>query len=103
MTDNLCQWSSGDFAGIKGFGTQHNSSTYHPRTNAEAERFVQTFKKAIHTSEDDLIFRAQRFCSYKYTQHATTEASPAELFIGHKPRNVFNLIKPDINSAVQTR
>lgn len=63
VSDNGRQFVSSEFQRFcKNNGIRHTtSSAYHPRTNGEAERFVQTFKKAVHNSEGDLIFRVQRF------------------------------------------
>lgn len=105
VSDNGRQFVSVEFRRFcRNNGIRHTtSSAYHSRTNGEAERFVQTLKKAIHSSEGDLTFRIQRFLfSYRCTQHATTGVSPAELLIGRRPRNIFDLIKPNVPRTVST-
>ncbi|XP_011883701.1 PREDICTED: uncharacterized protein K02A2.6-like, partial [Vollenhovia emeryi] len=103
ISDNGRQFVSAEFKRFcRNNGIRHTtSSAYHPRTNGEAERFVQTFKKAVSKSEGELIFRVQRFLfSYRCTPHTTTGTLPAELLIGRRPRNVFDLVKPDVQRTV---
>ncbi|XP_012522081.3 uncharacterized protein K02A2.6-like [Monomorium pharaonis] len=103
VSDNGRQFVSAEFQRFcKNNGIRHiTSSAYHPRTNGEAERFVQTFKKAVYNAEGDLTYRIQRFLfNYRCTPHSTTGAAPAELLTGRRPRSLFDLIKPDIHSRV---
>ncbi|XP_011858075.1 PREDICTED: uncharacterized protein K02A2.6-like [Vollenhovia emeryi] len=103
ISDNGRQFVSAEFKRFcRNNGIRHTtSSACHPRTNGEAERFVQTLKKAVSKSEGELIFRVQRFLfSYRCTPHTTTGTSPAELLIGRRPRNVFDLVKPDVQRTV---
>ncbi len=62
---------------------------YHPSSNGLAERserFVRTFKTAMKASEHTGLSSHQRLMSfllsYRTTPHATTNVSPAELFLG---------------------
>ncbi|XP_039303912.1 uncharacterized protein K02A2.6-like [Solenopsis invicta] len=103
VSDNGRQFISAEFQRFcKNNGIRHTtSSVYHPRTNGEAERFVQTFKKAVHNSEGDLTYRIQRFLfNYRCTPHSTTGASPTELLIGRRPRSLLDLVKPDVFKTV---
>ena len=52
VTDNGLQFMSAEFHWfMKANGTrQIKSAPYHPATNGEAERFVQTFKRALKAS-----------------------------------------------------
>ena len=60
---------------------------YHPSSNGQAERFVQTFKKGIrkgmdedHADLDDIV---KRFLAlYRNTEYHTTGESPAKLLLG---------------------
>lgn len=58
-------------------GIQHiRSAPYHPSTNGLAERFVQTLKKALKTSQGKGSLN-QRLNTYRNTPHAVTKVSPA--------------------------
>lgn len=103
VSDNGRQFISAEFQRFcKNNGIRHiTSSAYHPRTNGEAERFVQTFKKAVHNSEGDLTYCIQRFLfNYRCTPHSTTGVAPAEMLTGRRPRSLFDLIKPDVYKTV---
>ena len=109
VSDNGPQFTSEEFAhflkrnGIK----QIRSAPYHPSSNGLAERFVQTFKRAMRAGEKDGLALPQRMSeflfSYRATPHATTSASPAELFLQRKLRTRFDLLKPDQRRLVSTR
>ena len=55
VTDNGPQFTSQEFeVFLKANGIQHyRSAPYHPATNGEAERYVQTFKQAMRAAEND--------------------------------------------------
>ena len=76
---------------------------YHSAANGQAERFVQTFKKFLKASEGDgtLQPRIQNFLlSYRRTQHATTDTTPAKLFLQREHRARLSLVHPDISLHV---
>nr|XP_061786525.1 uncharacterized protein K02A2.6-like [Nerophis lumbriciformis] len=79
-------------------GVQHiRSAPFHPATNGLAERFVQTMKKALKTSQEQGSFhqRLHRFLlSYRNTPHATTKVSPACLMFKRNLRTNFDFLKP---------
>lgn len=79
-------------------GVQHiKSAPFHPATNGLAERFVQTLKHALKTSEGQGSFhqRLHRFLfNYRNTPHATTKVSPASLMFKRDLRTHFDLLKP---------
>ena len=67
-------------------GVQHiRSAPFHSQTNGEAERFVQTFKRAMdaddrHVTDDELDRRMQQILlKYRVTPDATTGRTPAEV------------------------
>jgi transposase InsO family protein len=72
----------------KTYGIQHiRSAPFHPSTNGEAEKFVQTFKHAIKSMNDDsrsegsLYLKLQTFLMRcRATPHSLTRRPPAELF-----------------------
>ena len=91
-------------------GVQHiRSAPYHPQTNGEAERFVQTFKRAMkaddrHVTDEELDRRLQQFLlKYRVTPHATTGRTPAELFLNRKPTTVLDRLRPHLRNEVERR
>ena len=93
---------------MKQGGIKHiRSAPYHPSTNGLAERFVQTFKKALKASENDgqsLKAQIARFlANYRSTPHATTRVTPSELFLQRKVRTKFVMLKPDTQSVVDVK
>ena len=69
---------------------------YHPSSNGEAERFVQTFKSAIRRakSEDRKQALDQFLLHYRTTSHGTTGKSPAEMMFGRRIRTRLDLLHP---------
>ena len=55
VSDNGPQFTSAEFEScMKANGVKHiRTSPYHPASNEEAERFVQTFKHSLKTSRND--------------------------------------------------
>ena len=87
VSDNGAQFTSQEFSDfVQANGIRHiRSAPYHPSTNGQAERFVQTFKRAMKAGErEGLSLKtrlAQFLLSYRSTPHATTNVSPSELFL----------------------
>ena len=87
VSDNGPQFTAAEFEEcMKANGIKHiKSSPYHPSTNGEAERFVQTFKHALKVGRSDkgsLLQKLARFLlTYRSTPNATTGVSPAGLFL----------------------
>ena len=87
-------------------GIHHiTSSPYHPSTNGLAERAVQSFKQGLkRMQEESLALKLDRYLfHYRITPHSTTGLSPAELFMGHHPRSVLDLVHPDPVQRVKSR
>ena len=68
---------------------------YHPQSNGQAERFVDTFKRAMIKlkREGNMEENIQKFLiTYRTTPNSAVidEKSPAELFIGRKLRTPLN-------------
>ncbi|XP_046362411.2 uncharacterized protein K02A2.6-like [Haliotis rufescens] len=109
ISDNGPQFTSHEFKSfLKKNGVKHIlSSTYHPSSNGEAERFVRTFKttmKSMRASTSTLQQRQCRFLlSYRTTPHSTTKTTPAELFMGRRIRTRLDLLRPDLASSVQRK
>ena len=108
VTDNGAQFTSQEFAEfLKLNGIHHyKSAPYHPVTNGEAERYVQTFKQAMIAAKDDpgmLSTKLMRFLlAHQTMPNATTGVSPAELLLGRTIRIRLTL-KPDVSTKVQDK
>jgi len=105
VSDNGSQFTSAEFKRFcTGNGIRHTtSSVYHPRSNGEAERFVQTFKNTMKRAEGQEDIRLQKFLmEYRITPHATTGSAPCELLQKRKIRTKYDLIRPDVPSQVWT-
>ena len=106
VTDNGTQFTSEEFQMfMKQNAVKHiHSAPYHPATNGEAERFVQTFKRALKAAKSDpgsTFDKLQRFLlSYRSTPNVTTAVSPAELFIKRPLRTRLSTIKPNLSARV---
>lgn len=106
VTDNGTQFTSREFeVFLKENGIKHiRSAPYHPATNGEAERFVQTFKHAMKAAQGDagtLPTKLARFLlTYRSTPNTTTGISPAELFLHRRLRTRLEMLRPDMASKV---
>ncbi|XP_063814156.1 uncharacterized protein K02A2.6-like [Pseudophryne corroboree] len=108
-SDNGPQFVSMEFKkfmqdnGIKHF----TSAPHHPATNGLAERFVQTFKKAIksmHHEHLPLQHKIDNFLFiYRRTEHSTTGQPPAVLFMQRNLRSQWDLIKLDVRRKVHNK
>ena len=106
VSDNGPQFTSQEFAEfMKRNGIKHIKSTpYHPSTNGLAERFVQTFKRAMSKdfgSRPTHHQLANFLLVYRSSPHSTTNRTPSELFLKRQLRTRMDLLRPD--SQVQTR
>ena len=90
-SDNGRQFTSEVFQNVmKANNIKHTfSAPYHPATNGQAERFVQTFKQAMKAAKGDLgavkLHIAKFLLAYRNATHATTGESPAMLLLGRGP------------------
>ena len=109
VSDNGPQFTSEEFSQfMQQNGFKHiRSALYHPPSNGQAERFVQTFKQSDKASEGDgrsLDHCISQFLfSYRSTPHATTNVTPSELFLGRKLRTHFSILLPDVKSHVHSK
>jgi len=93
---------------MKQNGIKHiRTAPYHPASNGEAERFVQTFKQSLRASKSDegtSNEKLSRFLlRYRNTPHSTTGVTPAELFMKRPLRTRLDLLKPCLRSKVLSR
>ena len=114
VTDNGPQFTSSTFeAFCKNNEICHKrSAPYHPSTNGEAERFVQSFKKGLRIETGDLQITLCKFLMhYRPSPHASTGKTPAELMFNRNIRTRLDLLHPlpekmndqADNSEVKTR
>ncbi len=83
VSDNGAQFTSEEFQDFcrKNHIEHLRSAPYHPPSNGEAERMVQTFKKAVEksgaTTQVELRAAVRKFLfAYRTTPHATTGEAP---------------------------
>ena len=98
VSDNGPQFVSAEFTQfLKSNGVKHiKSAPYHPSTNGIAERFVQSFKRAMLTNESLPIEQrlANYLLQYRNTVHATTNATPSMLLM-----NIDNYVQTRLTST----
>ena len=109
VTDNGPQFTSAEFQlFLKTNGIKHiTTAPFHPATNGQAERFVQSFKHAMKCekqSTSQLKTNMAKFLlAYRNTPHSTTGESPSVLFLGRPLRTRLDLVKPDLQMKVMNR
>ena len=107
VTDNGPQFVAEEFTlFLKQNGVKHlKCSPYHPSSNGAVERLVQSFKKSLKASESDGRTVSHRLSSflftYRSTPHASTKASPSELFLKRSLRTHLDLLLPNVESTVR--
>ena len=83
------------------------SAPYHPASNRQVERFIQTLKRALKASApsgQSFSRRLSQFLfEYRASPHATTNRSPSQLFLGRPLRTRFDLLRPNVNSDVLSK
>ncbi|XP_040164747.1 uncharacterized protein K02A2.6-like [Anopheles arabiensis] len=102
VSDNGTQFTSGIFADFcTSNGIQHlRTAPFHPQSNGQAERFVDTFKRAMKKicSDDTSLPEAIDLFlqTYRSTPNPAIDEnkSPAEVMIGRQMRTCFDLLRP---------
>ncbi|XP_054731489.1 uncharacterized protein K02A2.6-like [Anastrepha obliqua] len=105
VSDNGTQFTSHQFQQfVAEHGIQHiRSSPYHPMSNGQAERFVDTFKRALKklngegVSAQNLIVFLQVYRSTPNKQNEENK-SPAEVLLGRQIRLKLDLLKPTFST-----
>lgn len=102
VSDNGAQFTSEEFLLFcKQNGIEYvTTAPYHPQSNGQAERFVDTFKRAIRkisadgTSLQDALDAF--LLAYRSTPNATlgSSKSPAEIMLGRPMRTPLDLLRP---------
>ena len=105
VSDNATGFTSQEFKQyLRSKGIRHRTAPpYHPSSNGQVERAVQTFKKALlkaSRTESDIALQKFLF-RYRVTPHAATDVSPAELLMGRKLRTTLDALVPDLTSKVE--
>ncbi|XP_058128673.1 uncharacterized protein K02A2.6-like [Anopheles ziemanni] len=107
VTDNGTQFTAEDFTSFlqrSGVKFHKRSAPYHPATNGQAERYVQTVKralKAMNSTSSTLQANLNEFLlQYRKVPHSETGEPPAKLFLGRNIRSRLDLLRPQ---TVQTR
>ena len=104
VSDNGSQFTSEEFCKfMKANGIKHTLvAPYHPRSNGQAERFVQTFKQFFKAEDSDSIMQslARFLFSYRTTPNSTTGQTPAELFLNRRLGTRLDLMRPDLGRKV---
>jgi len=100
VSDNGPQFKSNEFRcfleenGI----IHHTTAPYFPATNGQAERFVQTMKKALTAARGEnegILLKLSRFLlAYRNASHALYNESPAMLFLKRKLKTRLDFIQP---------
>ena len=80
---------------------------FHPASNGEAERFVQTFKCSLdkYVKGGKSLIEAVRFvlASYRCSPHPSLDwRTPAELLHGRQPKNLLSLFLPPAKTVSKT-
>lgn len=101
VSDNGPQFASSEFRDFllqSGVKYHKLSAPYHPATNGQAERYVQTVKnglKAMGTTNGNLQTNLNTFLQfYRKAPHTETGESPAKLFLGRNIRTRLDLVRP---------
>ena len=105
VSDNGPQFISREFAEFMAKnGIKHiRSVPYHPATNGQVERFVQTFKRAMKTGTTNVTLN-QRLCSfllsYRTTPHSVTNVPSCVLFLQREVRTRLHLLRETTEQQV---
>ncbi|XP_053686469.1 uncharacterized protein K02A2.6-like [Sabethes cyaneus] len=109
VSDRGVQFTSHQFqAFLKANNVVHKmGAPYHPATNGQAERFVQTFKdklKALKCERKDILLELSKILmAYRRTVHPATGKSPSMLVFGRQIRSRLDLIIPKCAEQEQLR
>ena len=109
VSDNGRQFVSQEFESFCcAHGIKHLSSPpFHPASNGEAERFVQSLKNSIEKTcagGDSLKVGLQKFlATYRCMPHPVLDwKSLAEILHGRQPRNLLSLLNPVNTNNIKT-
>ena len=109
VSDNGPQFTSEKFMSfMKRNGIKHiHNPPYHRSTKGAAERFLQTFKKAMKALRNSSL--TQNHCLYNFLltyrtmPHTTTNEPPYQLFMGRILCTRWNLLQADLEQTILTK
>ena len=84
-------------------GIKHvKSAPYHPSSNGQAERAVQTLNVGIKLKQGERV--KERLSKFLFDHRTTPHTiAPCELLMKRKMRSRFNLLYPEIEERVEKR
>ncbi|XP_053690842.1 uncharacterized protein K02A2.6-like [Sabethes cyaneus] len=102
VTDNGSQFTSAEFANFCTInGIEHiTTAPYHPQSNGQAERFVDTFKRSVKKIREGRKTMEEALDTFLLTYRSTPNRcvaenkSPAEILFGRKIRTDLELLRP---------
>ena len=105
VTDNGTPFTSEEFRQFaKRNGIRHiRSAPYHPATNGQAERAIQTLKAALKKADGGSL-ETKPACvlfNYRLTPNSTTGVTPAKLLLGRQPRSHLDMFRPSLTRRVE--
>ena len=110
VSDNGPQFVATSFEQFcKSRGIHHiKTAPYSPRSNGEAERLVQTFKRAIdkkdpHTNEEIQEAVVDFLAMYRSTPQSTTNQTPSEILNNRRMRTKLDLLHPCNSETVKSQ
>ena len=108
VTDNGSSFTSEEFKMfIRKNGIKHvTSAPYHPSTNSQAERAVQTLKRGLKCTPGNSVQekKLSRFLfGYRIMPHTTTGVPPCEMLMNRRLRSRLDLFHPEISGKVESR
>ena len=107
VSDNGAPFVSAEFKEfLSKNGVRHTTTPpYHPKSNGQVERAVQTVKRALKkSSSETLETQLCRFLfKYRITPHGTTGVAPSELLMNRHLRSHLDLLHPDLSAQVKQK
>lgn len=107
VSDNGPQFTANEFSDfIKANRVKHiRTAPYHPASNGEAERFVQTFKHSLKAGKNGWNFapEAYQISTHRSTPHSTAGISPAKLFLKRQLRTRLDILRPSLERKVAAK
>ncbi|XP_037828650.1 uncharacterized protein K02A2.6-like [Lucilia sericata] len=102
VSDNGTQFSSSMFSKFcQENGILHKfTASYHPQSNGQAERFVDTLKRALKKLEGTGT-SSENLQTFLKCYRSSPNKSPSELFVGRKIRFNLDLLKKPTKSQLQ--
>nr|CAD2199249.1 unnamed protein product [Meloidogyne enterolobii] len=97
VSDNGTQFRSSELAKFcKEYGIKQTfTPPFHPQSNGQVERFVDTFKRGMKKGKGDKLWCEKMLLAYRSTPHSALQGhSPDQLFLGRKLRTQLTLVHP---------